>query len=67
MSLYCMDRNADMNRLVSEAVRKHLAPASAAETPARSSGWQAALELVLHAYRDKLSALLARQRWGVRP
>jgi hypothetical protein len=63
LSLYCMDRNCDVNRVVADAVREHVtgaAPKPIASTP--SSHWSAAVEMVVEQLRGRLSAI-----WALRP
>jgi hypothetical protein len=60
LSLYCMDRNCDVSRVVAEAVRKYVA-AAASERVANppSSGWSGTLEAVVDHLRGRVSAIWA--------
>jgi len=60
LSLYCMDKNLDMNRVVAEAVQKHLSPDTPLE--AAEPRWQAVVEELVRTYRSKLGSWLARPR-----
>ena len=58
LSRYCLGHNLDLNRVIAQAVRKHLEPG---ETSAQSPTWKSVLELLLRDYRSKLSAFVARR------
>lgn len=64
LSLYCIDHDLDLNRLIAEAASKHLGDGTAA--PARSPGWQDLLESLVREYRGKLSSLFARRPFTAR-
>lgn len=60
LSLYCMDRDCDVSRVVAEAVRKHVSaaePRRVAHAPAGK--WGGAVEAVLDQLRARVSAVLA--------
>jgi hypothetical protein len=63
LSFYCMDRNCDANRVVADAVGKHVTGA-AAETTAGplASGWGVRLEALVGEVRGKLATLWALRR-----
>ena len=66
LSFYCMDKNCDVNRVVADAVTKHVSPADAvpaAEVP--DGGWEHTLQSALERYRVAFSALWAFRPWGV--
>lgn len=61
LSFYCMDRNCDLNRVVADAVSKHLSP-DAPNTPANIP-WRTAVESLLEQSRSKLNGILALRSW----
>ena len=64
LSLYCIDHDLDLNRLIAEAASKHLDAGAAA--PHKTPGWQDLLESLVREYRGKLSGLLARGPFAAR-
>ena len=66
LSFYCMDMNCDMNRVVAEAVAKHVTPEAAAARPhtRRMSFDRATLEALLERSRKTLGRLLSQRRWA---
>jgi hypothetical protein len=63
LSLYCMDRNCDLNRVVAEAVSKHVGGSES--MPASAPSWRGAVEILIEQSRLKLSTVWALKRWGV--
>jgi hypothetical protein len=61
LSFYCMDRNCDLNRVVADAVSKHLSP-DAPNSPANIP-WRTAVESLVEQSRSKLSGILALRPW----
>jgi hypothetical protein len=60
LSLYCMDRNCDVNRVVADAVSRQVAlGASEASAAAPGKAWAGSLELVIEQLRVKLSTIWA--------
>jgi hypothetical protein len=62
LSFYCTDRNCDANRVVAEAVSKHLGHVTSETVSTAPEGWGGRLELLVEQVRDKLSTL-----WALRP
>jgi hypothetical protein len=61
LSFYCMDRNCDVNRVVTDALHKHLSPdAPAAQAQA---DWRSAVDTLVEHTRSKLSELLTFRPW----
>jgi hypothetical protein len=61
LACYCMDGNRDVNQVVAEAVRRHVA-ASAPEPSARRSSWGGTFEILIEQSRLRLIALWALRR-----
>jgi hypothetical protein len=64
LSFYCMDKNCDVNRVVADAVSKHVSPADAAPAAEVPESWDRALQSALERYRVAFSALWAFRPWG---
>jgi hypothetical protein len=65
LSFYCMDMNCDMNRVVAEAVAKHVTPEATrprAQTQ-RMSFDRATLEAMLERSRKTLGRFWAQRHW----
>jgi hypothetical protein len=61
-----MDMNCDMNRVVAEAVAKHVTPEATQARPhaQRMSFDRATLEALLERSRKTLGRLLSQRRWA---
>jgi hypothetical protein len=58
LSFYCVDRNCDANRVVADAISKHVSGAVSEVDGGKSvDGWGAVLQLLVGQLREKLSAL----------
>jgi hypothetical protein len=64
LSFYCMDRNCDLNRVVADAVTKHLSPDSP-HSPANIP-WRSAVESLVEQSRSKLTEILTFRPWAAR-
>ena len=67
LSFYCMDMNCDMNRVVAEAVAKHVTP-EATEPRARAQRVRfdlKTLEALLERSRKTLGRVLSQRRWAL--
>jgi hypothetical protein len=62
LSFHCVDRNCDANRVVSDAVSKHLRHAESEPVVGTIEGWGGRLDLLVGQVRGKLSML-----WALRP
>jgi len=58
LARYCLERNLDMNRVLADALGKHLNEAAPSPAPSQAT-WQSLFETLLRDYRDKLSQLWA--------
>jgi hypothetical protein len=66
LSFYCMDMNCDMNRVVAEAVAKHVTPEATRPSAhaERVSFDLKTLELLVERSRKTFERLLTRRRWA---
>ncbi len=62
LSFHCVDRNCDANRVVADAVSKHLRHAASEPVASAIEGWGGRLELLVGQVREKLGMLWALRR-----
>jgi hypothetical protein len=62
LSRFCLEQNLDMNRVIAQALDKHMSPG---EPSAQAATWKALLETLLREYRSKLIAFIARRSQSV--
>jgi hypothetical protein len=65
LSFYCMDRNCDLNRVVADAVSRHVTPASESSANVPTTTWRGAVEILIEQSRMKLSTVWGIRRWGI--
>jgi hypothetical protein len=62
LSFHCVDRNCDANRVVADAVSKHLRHAAAEPVASAVEDWAGRLEFLVGQVREKLGTLWALRR-----